>query len=89
LKGLAQIVARCRQKLGLREVGALGLVLGAAQPLVRGFELARSFSHEALQVFSCLFPVEQMTPYFILADLPPLWRTPQQARYGPGGDDGW
>jgi hypothetical protein len=22
-------------------------------------------------------------------DLPPLWRTPQQARYGPSGGDGW
>ena len=22
-------------------------------------------------------------------DLPPVWRTPQQARYDPGGGEGW
>src|SRR3954454_19409729 len=38
-------------------------------------ELASEFSVHPSQIHAC--------------DLPPLWRTPQQARYDPSGGDGW
>ena len=54
-------------RLTQSRLGALALGDLRQQPLVRGFELARSFSHQALQALGGPLPVEQMAPYLILA----------------------